>query len=173
MVYGKNEYMKSEVTFVMVAAFLLTGCMSRPSALVLDPVGPAPASPEFASANGKLIVYSAFDAHAHFNDLPYRRYYSDYGIYSEEGKLLRTVHNRSNTPLELPREVELPAGDYRIVARANGYGMATVPVRIAAHRITSVHLEGGRVAHLEPDNSVKLPDGRIVGWKANAEAVTQ
>jgi len=64
----------------------------------------------------------------------------------------------------------LPAGTYRVVARANGYGIVTVPVVIEKNQVTTVHLEGGgswenEVARSQSD-AVRLPDGRIVGWRA-------
>jgi hypothetical protein len=148
----------------------LQGCASFQNGLILDAVGPAPDGYRLPGPNGVLVVYSAFDQYAHFNGSLYRRYHSDYKILAEDGKLLQTVHNDLGGVTQDPLRVELQSNRYRIVARANGYGWVTVPVVIAAGRVTTVHLEGG--AQWPKDdalasNSVRFPDGRIAGWRAN------
>jgi len=64
----------------------------------------------------------------------------------------------------------IAARTYRIVAAANGYGMVTVPVTIAAGQTTILHLQGGSTwpnqAAFNQTNAVRLPDGGIVGWKS-------
>jgi hypothetical protein len=115
------------------------------------------------------MVYSAFDPHAHFNGSPYRRYHSDYTVFSEDGKLLQAIHNDVGGVTEDPKPAELHPGKYRIVARANGYGWVTVPVIIVAHSVTTVRLEGGSSGlknEALANNSVRLPDGEIAGWRA-------
>ena len=57
--------------------------MSKPR-LVLDPVGPPPGSPSTGDSQGSLIVFSAFDVHAHFG--MDRQFHTDYEIFSEDGK---------------------------------------------------------------------------------------
>jgi hypothetical protein len=89
------------------------------------------------------MVYSAFDAHANFNDNPYSRHYTDYRILTEDGRPLRNVRNETHTLPGSPAEVELAPGTYRVVARANGRGVVTVPAVIKRDRVTTVHLEGG------------------------------
>jgi len=137
-------------------------------------VRPVPASPAAVNLTiGTLIVYSAYAVNADFSPRdPYRPEYSDYEIYAT-GKLLRRVHNDSGTLLQDPALVELPAGDYRVVAKANGCGKVTVPVIIRARRCTVVHLEGGaswpdrRV--FNQTSAVRLPDGQVVGWRATRD----
>ena len=87
------------------------------------------------------MVYTAPDPHAHFDGSSYHRYYSDYEVRSEDGALIKKVHNDSGTVVEGPVEVNLPAGKYRVHARANGYGWVTVPVVIEPGKVTTVHLE--------------------------------
>ena len=127
---------------VLAAALAAHGCASR--SVVPDRISASPVSSSATQPNGKLIVFSAYDVHAHFNDPPYRRFYSDYRIYCEDVRFLETVHNRSDTPLDGPREVELPPGNYRVKARANGYGTVSVLVKIESHRTTRVRLDDGR-----------------------------
>ena len=148
---------------------MLLGCASNGGGLVLDPVGPAT-----VASKGSLVVYSAFDVHADFTGVdPDRHRYTDYRIFSEEGELLQVVHNDTGTMLEGPAEIGLSAGTYRIAARSNGYGVVTLPVVIAPHRITTVHLEGGgswsNKRASNQTNAVRLPDGQIVGWRASIE----
>ncbi|HWH70085.1 MAG TPA: hypothetical protein VNT26_11920 [Candidatus Sulfotelmatobacter sp.] len=152
---------------------LLAGCASNKPELALAPVGP----PAFGAApgqpNGSLVVFSAYDSLAHFSSLPGRLFYTDYNIYSADGKLLQRVHNDNGSSMEGPRKVHLPPGQYRVMARANGYGQVSVPVVIGAHQVTTVHLEGdGRWRGNQPGtptNPVRLPDGQIVGWRAEAQ----
>ncbi len=116
------------------------------------------------------MVYSAYDVHAgYLNRDPRNPVHSDYKILAADGKLLRTVHNDSGTIFQDPARVDLPAGQYQVVARANGYGNVTVPVVIEAHRTTMLHLDGDAAwtpgAAFNQNNAVRLPDGQIVGWK--------
>jgi hypothetical protein len=108
--------------------------------MVLAPVGPAAVQAASAGSQGSLVVYSACDPTAHFNSLPYARFYTDYRIFSQDGQLLQAVRNNPSPSVPGPSKVELPPGQYRVVARANGYGEVTVPVIIAAGRLTTVHL---------------------------------
>jgi hypothetical protein len=167
-----DKIMKTFLTFNIVAAgLLLAGCATGKSGMILDTVGPASAQPvPVGSTDGTLMVYSAYDVNADFNSRdPYRQEYSDYRILATDGKLLQRVHNDSGTILQDPMPVELPAGKYRVIARANGYGYVTIPVMIEAAQDTILHLEGGGSwpdgTAFNQSNAVRLPDGRIIGWK--------
>ena len=155
---------------------LLAGCTTSQQGMVLDNAGPAPASSVNASATGGiLVVYSAYEANADFNSRDhYRPEYSDYRILTADGKLQQRVHNNGGTMLQRPKWVELPPGQYRVAALANGYGLVTVPVVIEAGQNTVLHLEGNfkwpNQGAPNEANAVRLPDGQIVGWKS-AEAM--
>jgi hypothetical protein len=163
--------MKPYHAFALLSGIVfLAGCASFQSGLILDAVGPAPNGKRVLGTNGVLMVYSAFDPHAHFNGSPYRRYHSDYKILSEDGKLLETVHNDVGGVTQDPKRIELQSGRYRVVARANAYGWITIPVVIEAHCITTIHLEGGASWATDDalaTNSVRFSDGRIAGWRAS------
>jgi hypothetical protein len=157
----------------ITAAALLSGCVTGRNSLVLDAVGPEWSQPVEESStltNGTLVVYSAYRISADFDESdPRRPEYSDYKIFTTDGKLLRKVHNKSGTILQDVVPVALAPGKYNVVARANGYGYVTVPVMIVAQEKTILHLEGDSSADqslFNQTNSVRLPDGRIVGWKA-------
>jgi hypothetical protein len=165
--------MKTFLTFNIIAAgVLLAGCATGRSGITLATVGPVSVQPAaISSTNGTLVVYSAFEVNADFNSRdPYRPEYSDYRIFTIGGKLLQRVHNNSGTILQDPVPVELSAGKYRVIARANGYGYVTVPIIIEARQSTILHLEGG-VSWSDKSvsgqtNTVRLPDGQVVGWRA-------
>jgi hypothetical protein len=156
---------------LLTAATLWNGCASGQHGLTLNPVGPPSIQPTAASDKGTLVVFSAYNVTAtSVGDYEHRRHYSDYKIFSPDGKLLQIVHNDSNNVLSEATRVKLPAGTYRVLAHANGYGVVTVPVVIEKHEVTTVHLEGGgpwenEIAQNQA-NVVRLPDGRIVGWRA-------
>ena len=165
--------MRLNVIFAMGSlGLLLAGCATTNNGMVLEGVGPDPTSPVNTTATtGTLLVYSAYTVNADFNVRdPHRPQYTDYRIFTPDGKLQQQVQNSTDTILQRPKEVELPVGTYRIVAEANAYGTVTVPVAIEPGQITVVHLEGGdrwpnRNA-FNQSNAVRLPDGEIVGWKS-------
>jgi hypothetical protein len=169
--------MKRTVTVTLVLAALAGGCVSQKHGLVLDPIGPPDSQSAAAGTNGTLVVFSAFDPNADFNDLPYSRHYTGYEITERGGKVLQTVHNANANPSEGPKRVHLPMGAYCVVARANGYGMVTVPVIIRANQVTTVHLEGSASwqnrSQLSQSNPVRLPDGEIAGWRASPESASK
>jgi hypothetical protein len=169
-----EEGMKIFLTSNIVAAgVLLAGCATGKSGMTLDAVGPVPSQPAaVSSTNGTLVVYSAYEVNADFNSRdPYRPEYSDYRIFTTGGKLLQRVHNNSGTVLQDPVSVGLPPGQYRVSARANGYGYVTVPVIIEPEQSTILHLEGDvswlNEAGFNPANAVRLPGGQIVGWRVD------
>ena len=116
------------------------------------------------------MVYSATETRhvGKFTDyFPHTAYF----IYQTNGNVLRWVQNAVGNIDETPTLVRLPAGIYSVVAEDDDYGRITIPVLIGGGETTTVHLDGGR---LPPDgtgnavDTVRLPNGRIVGWKANA-----
>src|SRR5208282_1126925 len=113
--------MKNKSKFcTMAVGILLIGCVTGKSGIVLDTVGPSTAQPPAAHpGTGTLTVYSAFDMNADFNSRdPDREEYSNYRIYSQDGKLLRRVQNDNGSNFGSPAEVSLAPGKYRVVARA-------------------------------------------------------
>src|SRR5262249_38634763 len=132
------------LTMLTSGMTLLSACAGERGNVVLSPVGPAPAQKPASQDEGTLVVYSAFDPHPDFTATdPDRRIHTDYKVYSFDAKLLKTVHNDTGQIVEGRVEGRLPAGQYKVQARANGYGLVTVPVVVATGRRTSVHLEGG------------------------------
>jgi hypothetical protein len=161
--------MKTFVSVACLAFLLTTGCVSTQPLIPLDAIGPGPASAT-SLANGLLVVFSAPDPSAHFSGVPYHLYYTDYKINSSDGTLLKEIRNDSGSTIEGPAKIELPPGNYQVVARASGYGLITVPVVIVAHHATTVHLDGSPYGsssrELDAKNTVRLPNGQIVGCRA-------
>ena len=166
-------HMKSYLPLLaLVTGLAVSGCASNRNHLTLDTVGPSgPLNGNSAADSGTLVVYSAYKRNADFDSRdPYRQEYSDYSILTESGHFLRKVHNNSGTIFQDVVSVNLPSGKYQVVARANGYGFVTVPVIVAVQHSTVLHLEGGSpwpdASVFNQDNSVRLPDGQIVGYRA-------
>jgi hypothetical protein len=163
----------------------LVGCASPSPMAVSEAVGPAPAGGEASRGSSALQVYSArlrspvdlnreeFLANNDFgkNDLVYRPAHTDYTIYSQDGKLVREVHNAWGPNDPEPTVVPLSPGRYTVQARARGYGVVSVPVVIEAGKLTTVNLQRYRkpVPESAPRTElVLLGHNRVVGWKATA-----
>jgi hypothetical protein len=163
--------MKTYCSVVLLSAVVLwSGCSFGPGRMVLDPVGPLPVALG-SGTNGTLVVFSAYEVTSPgIGDFEHRHHYSDYRILDEDGKPLQTVHNDVGTEVKEAARVQLSPGKYRVVASSNSYGTVIVPVVIEKSRTTVLHLEGGYSwpsdAGFDQANSVRLPDGEIVGWRA-------
>ena len=175
-VWQPCSVMKAYYTVVLLtAATLWSGCAFGPRGMVLEPVGPSPASVAEGPGEGALVVYTAYEVNfVSAGDYEHRHHYTNYKIFTADGKLLRTVKNDVGAEFRQAAHVSLSAGTYRVVANANGYGTVTVPVVIGANRLTVVHLEGGAswpdMAADSRASAVRLPDGEIVGWRAATDS---
>ncbi len=159
---------------LLFLAVIFQGCSSAHHELVLNPVGPGPQPYVGTGKIGSLIVFSAREPGPEDETLRYRDRYSEYTVLSENGKeVVQRVRNDDGKLFGSPQKVELPTGDYRVIARANGYGPVTVPVRIEPNQTTVVHLEGSvwwpRRSAIFDSDPVRLPSGQIVGWRASAK----
>ena len=169
---SKLPHLRCNPLTVLLGLCWLSGCASSEHGLTLAPVGPAPTSINASTTEGSLLVYSAFQTTADFNRTPYRRQYTDYRILSSDGhEVLQMVHNDNGLLINGPKQVALAVGEYRVVARANGYGTVNVPVVIRAGQSTIVHLEGSvwwpKSSGVYESDPVRLPKGEIVGWPAH------
>ncbi len=167
--------MKSKLSATLLGsalALLFSGCVSSRPALVTAPVGPPALASQPASPQGTLLVFSAYKVGMADPGAPFGvQQHSDYQLRSEDGHPLREVVNGTGYQNRDPLPIHLPPGRYQVIAQSNGYGLVTVPVIIAARQTTTVHLEGGGPrsdqAGLNAADSVRLPNGQIVGWKAS------
>ena len=162
--------MKVITTGSLVLIGLLAGCATHTPLQLPGAVGPESARPVAETTNGKLIVFSAEEtgpnSAAFFDDVVFC---ADYDLLDRDGHRLQRVKNSVDRFSTAPATVELPPGSYRVVAPANGVGLVSVNVVIAAHQTTVVHLDGqpsfGTPRPVADDRAVRLPDGRIVGWR--------
>lgn len=164
---------QSVLALLLWSSAWLTACARDHKAIVLRPIGPTPLEKQAPTMQGSLVVFSAFDVQANFTATdPERRRHTNYKLFSANGELLQTVNNDTGRMIEGPVEVPLAAGSYKITARANGYGVVTVPVVVVTGRATIVHFEGGFLGPSPKGsvgaNLVRLPGGEAVGWEATA-----
>ncbi|MDB6066470.1 MAG: hypothetical protein JWR26_2678 [Pedosphaera sp.] len=159
--------MKSFVA-LSVLVFTLSACTFHPAPLALNPIGPAPLEERPASLDqGRLIVYSAWDPFAN----RYLVNHTPYTIISEDGKWVKQVTNHLGPLDDDPARVLLPAGSYTVKARSQDYGNIEAPVVIKTGRTTVLYLDGSNHPHpsaADKSKFVRLPDGELVGWAANA-----
>ncbi len=89
---------------------------------------------------------------------------ADYRVLRSDGTVLRRVSNAGSAA-----QVALPEGSYLIEAAVAPYGTMRIPVRVAADRTTEICLTGewnDAFKRVPADAVVKLPDGRVVGWRS-------
>ncbi len=179
--------MKS-VNAILAAGTLvwLAGCATPSKVTVFEPVGPAPTGQAAVGREGSLQVYSAREEYEPVNingavwaeneyssHLPYERAHTPYSIYTANGKVFEKVRNSRGINDDLPTVVNLPAGSYKIVAETREKGspvLVEIPVVIEGGQTTTVHLGYGWQPPTQAANEnswVRLPDGRIVGWRAS------
>jgi len=153
------------------ALLLLSGCATHNSRLVLDPVGPG-IEDSGVVATGYLQVFTATET---ISDRGFFFYpYSGYNIYRPDGARFQFIPNHRSNLDPVPTVVSLESGEYKIVVRGEGTGLITVPVVIVAGEQTDVYLRRPgmpKAKQAQSDNVVRLPDGRVAGWRAQQPAV--
>jgi len=153
-----------QMAAILLPVFLMSACANSP--VVLAPVGPRPVGSQAEVGQGGLRVYSATEEHAVGDTTTYRPH-SGYTILKEDGGVFKYVPNHTGVMDEKPQVVGLPAGRYTVKAESEDYGRITVPVVIQAGRMTEVRLDWYQVKSPSYANlTVRLPDGKIVGWRA-------
>ena len=165
------------LTSFILSSALFAGCATAASPIVLGSVGPETQRVDQASKRGGLIVFSGVEVHQGGND-PSNTYthHSDYEIWTADGsKRLQRVRN-APAPFVAdaePVRTELAPGQYLVKAMANAYNSVSVPVTIAANRITAVHLDGslGTDKAMTSADKIYLPNGEIVGTRAAGQTI--
>ena len=142
----------------------LSGCVSEPATIagVVGPAGPVLSR----GPTGKLVVYSATTAYT--SEQSRYALHTSYTLYDAKGAQLQKVENRTGLFAADPITLTLAAGQYRVRALATSAGSVIVPVLVAPGRTTTVYLDDTPVPQdlRTSANEVKLPDGHIVGWRA-------
>jgi len=146
-------------------AAALSACASQRGPMVLPTIGPAPVETSAGKGLGNLVVFTAW-----VQDRSFDRH-TDYILISDGGKLDKPIRNQADAFDQRPSVVVLPAGRYQVIAPSENYGRIKVPVLVQEGRTTFVYLDSSsqpRVAESETNKLVKLPDGSIAGWAADA-----
>lgn len=151
---------------------LATACaLTSKPAVVVGPVGPGPeanrkgAAP--ATGDGFLEVRTAMRTYT--SDRQAYQLHTAYGIYTADGTRFKSIQNARSINTPEPQVVPLPPGTYDIQAWADGLILVKVSIVIESRRLTRVNLEAGDTILAEkakPEQLVRLPDGRIIGWSA-------
>lgn len=84
------------------------------------------------------MVYSDTQPAPH--DQPFDTPHSDYSLYAADGRLSQTVNNRKSLFSVDPVTLELPAGQYKVTARATNFGFITFPIVIQQGLTTVIDL---------------------------------
>ena len=184
--------MKYVSTVVLAGTMIwLTGCASAPRVVVVEPIGPGPAGAAQGGAAGSLAIYSArvpevVDVNAEVwrynndfgrNEFLYEPAHTDYTIYTQDGQFLQHVRNAREPGDQTPTLVTLPAGSYKVEAKAVNCDSERVNVLmhvvIKAGQATVVHLEGdwNPPSQFKPTELATLPCGRVIGWRAEETGV--
>lgn len=148
-------------------AAVLAGCGGPRGKLVLDTVGPQSPRGSVSRGTGQLQVYSATeqrDSGGIVNAL-----HTPYWVYSTNGAKVRAVQNHVGHTDPAPMRILLPAGEYRIIARAARYGLVTIPTIIEGNRLTQIFLDDVGMPGARAEDSSKLvflPGGPAIGFRA-------
>jgi hypothetical protein len=122
-----------------LALVSLAGCAAAP-AVIHEPVRPQRPALVRRRTDGDLVVYSAPRVSGYAQgEYPA---YTNYTIYTQDGKLLSRIDNSTGSFKGYPARVTLQPGEYRVKALEAGAGYAIVPVVIEAGETTVVSLDG-------------------------------
>jgi hypothetical protein len=143
----------------------ISGCVARSSPEAVPPlgmIGPSVPVQLTPTHEGSLVVLTDYIPVPAIDLDTHQR--ADYRILRSDGTVVRRVSNAGS-----PAQVALPEGSYVIEAAVAPYGSMRIPVRVAADRMTEICLTGELDAafkRVPADAVVKLPDGRVVGWRS-------
>jgi hypothetical protein len=140
------------IGLALVFSFLGAACQSEYKT-VLDPLGPVPGGRSYQfyphvstslsstcpPGHGSLLVLTPVGI-SYAGSMMYFPHLS-YFVESANGWPLRCVANRRTRIDEIPQVVQLPAGDYSLVAEADGLGKVNVPLQIDNGTLTRVVLQ--------------------------------
>jgi hypothetical protein len=158
--------MRTIQTFTLIAALLAGGCAVVQPEVLEQPIGPQPITPEAQTDHGSLVVYSNIVREYGDPDYLVR---TGYCLLTAKGELVQKVDNRSSASDERPLPLNLPIGQYTVVAEAANDRRVTLSAVIRAGRTTVIDLNQ-EVFPRGTDargNWVHLSTGQIVGPKAD------
>jgi hypothetical protein len=131
-----------------------------------EPHGPATEALCDAGVSGSLVVYSA----TYPQTLEQSEYpaHTNYTVSTVDDKIIERVANNRGSYGASPSIVELPCGDYHVLAQYGRGRFVVVPVSIRAGRTTVVDLDGEPLPPGAPraQEPIRLPGGELAGWRA-------
>lgn len=141
------------------------GCATHSSLSLQDPVGPEIAQVNPGEAQGELVVYSP--TRVSVVDQSEYPIHTPYTIYSLNKQVVKQVRNLAGSFDQAPERVSLPQGSYRVKALNAGAGEVIITVVIRPGKTTVVDLDGTALPQDKQSQWVRLPDGHVVGWRAD------
>jgi hypothetical protein len=162
----------SHLLLGLFAAALISGSAAASQPLVLESVGPDTTRHSAESATGVLMVFSGVEIQQSNDPSNDVRHHTSYEIWSADGsQRLQTIRNYSLPGVDQgPTPVTLAPGHYLVKAMANTYSSVHIPVVVAAHRTTTLHLDNDPRKRSQETSAglVRLPDGSVVGSRASS-----
>ena len=154
--------------FLVPCLLVLAGCATPKGQFVARTVGPQ--NPR-GSTSGGLGQLQVFTQTVQNNDggvlYPV---HTAYWIYTTNGVKVKAVLNHCGPNDMSPMVVMIPSGLYHVIARADRYGIVTVPAVIEGNRITQIFLDGipqPTILGNDPSKLVHLPGGPAIGFRAD------
>ncbi len=161
----KNRY---PAALFLTILSLFASCALTQKPVLLEPIGPGPATPAASAPAGFLKVDTTVKCYPYDRQFYYA--HTAYGVYDADGHRVRSVQNEASFHSSEAALVTLPAGSYNIMGWADGYELVKVPVVIKSGLLTEVNLEAHNKLTLlgaKQGDIVRMADGRVVGWSAN------
>jgi len=122
------------------AVIMLGGCASGERLITLSPVGPKSNSSPGGDGPGHLVVYNT--SHETLGQDGAMAYpHDDYKILDGRHDCIKRVRNVSGAHGEIPTRVDLPPGQYTVIAHSEVQGSVAVPVTIESGLATRVDLQ--------------------------------
>ena len=138
----------------LILSVVVNGLLWTNSSLAGSPgnAGMVGSGPATSSRVGQLIVYTATHEFDDGHDT-WAYPHTSYSIYRPDGSRYEYVPNHISRSDSQPDTVDLPSGQYYIVAQADSAPRVRVPVKIMPGRTTIVNLEHG-IANRVPTNTL-------------------
>ena len=156
------------IALALISIGPLMGCATQPLLSMRDAIGPEVTQVNPGEAQGELVVYSP--TRVSVVDQSEYPVHTPYTIYSLNNQVVKRVRNVSGLFNREPERVSLPQGSYRVKALNTGPGEVIVTVIISSGKTTVVDLDGSAVPQDQQGHWVRLPDGHVVGWRADCNA---
>lgn len=143
----------------------ISGCAVHASSAAVPPLptlGPPLAVQLAPTHEGSLVVLTDYIPVPAIDLDTHQR--ADYRVLRSNGTVYRRVSNAGS-----PAVVALPEGNYLVETSVAPYGSLRIPVHVAADRTTEICLTGewdAAFQRVPRDAVARLPDGRVIGWRA-------